>query len=216
MRRKRVGVLISGRGSNLAALIAAARAPNYAAEIALVISDHPDARGLVLAGEAGIAAQVIESKTHPESLRFDRAIDETLKAHAIELVACAGFMRIMSAELVEGWRDRMINIHPSLLPAYRGLRTHERALADGVRIHGCTVHFVRHEVDRGPIIIQAAVPVLSGDTPEMLAARVLEAEHAIYPLALALVASGRIRVDGERVIHTVSEAAQPPLIVPRG
>ena len=216
MRRKRVGVLISGRGSNLAALIAAARAPNYAAEIALVISDHPDARGLVLAGEAGIAAQVIESKTHPESLRFDRAIDETLKAHAIELVACAGFMRIMSAELVEGWRDRMINIHPSLLPAYRGLRTHERALADGVRIHGCTVHFVRHEVDRGPIIIQAAVPVLSGDTPEMLAARVLEAEHAIYPLALALVASGRIRVDGERVIHTVSGAAQPPLIVPRG
>jgi phosphoribosylglycinamide formyltransferase 1 len=215
MRRKRVGVLISGRGSNLAALIAAARAPNYAAEIALVISDHPDARGLVLAGEAGIAAQVIESKTHPESLRFDRAIDETLKAHAIELVACAGFMRIMSAELVEGWRDRMINIHPSLLPAYRGLRTHERALADGVRIHGCTVHFVRHEVDRGPIIIQAAVPVLTGDTPEMLAARVLEAEHAIYPLALALVASGRIRVDGERVIHMLSEAAQPPLIVPR-
>ena len=179
MRRKRVGVLISGRGSNLAALIAAARAPNYAAEIAVVISDHPDARGLVLAGEAGIAAQVIESKTHPESLRFDRAIDEILKAHAIELVACAGFMQIMGAELVEGWRDRMINIHPSLLPAYRGLRTHERALADGVRIHGCTVHFVRHEVDHGPIIIQAAVPVLSGDTPEMLAARVLEAEHAI-------------------------------------
>src|SRR5207237_202332 len=129
-------------------------------------------------------------------------------------VACAGFMRIMAREFIESWRDRMINIHPSLLPAYRGLNTHERALADGIRIHGCTVHFVRPEVDQGPIIAQAAVPVLSGDTPATLAARVLEAEHKVYPKALALVASGKIRVDGERVTFNAPELPQPPLIVP--
>jgi len=213
MRRKRVGVLISGRGSNLAALIAAARAPSYAAEIALVISDHPDARGLVLAGEAGIAAQVIESKTHPESLRFDRAIDETLKAHAIELVACAGFMRIMTEGFVEAWRDRMINIHPSLLPAYKGLHTHERALADEARRHGCTVHLVRSDVDTGPIIAQARVPVLKTDTPETLAARVLDAEHKIYPTALALLASGTFRVEGEKIVP-VSPGMSLPIVVP--
>jgi phosphoribosylglycinamide formyltransferase-1 len=214
MTRKRVGVLISGRGSNLTALIAASNAPNYPAEIALVLSNRPDARGLMRAAEFQIATEVIDHKAYPDRALFDQAIDASLKVHGIELVACAGFMRIMTAELIETWRDRMINIHPALLPAYRGLNTHERALADGVRIHGCTVHFVRHEVDQGPIIAQAAVPVLSKDTPETLAARVLEAEHRIYPMALALVASGKVRVEGEHVISALPDRVQPPLIVP--
>jgi phosphoribosylglycinamide formyltransferase-1 len=214
MKRKRVGVLISGQGSNLAALIAAARQPGYPAEIALVISNRADAGGLNHAQRAGIETAVIEHGKHEDRRSFDQAIDACLTAHGIELIACAGFMRIMTRELIESWRDRMINIHPSLLPAYRRLSTHERALADGVRIHGCTVHFVRHEVDQGPIIAQAAVPVLSADTPDTLAARVLEAEHKIYPMALALVASGEARVEGERVIFSKTYGGQPPLIVP--
>lgn len=215
MSRKRVGVLISGRGSNLAALIAATRDPNYPAEIALVLSNRADATGLARAAEADIPSAVIDHKAYVDKASFERALDAKLKDHGIDLVACAGFMRIMRQELVEGWRDRMINIHPSLLPAYRGLNTHERALADGVRVHGCTVHFVRYEVDAGPIIAQAAVAVLAGDTPATLAARVLDAEHKIYPMALALVASGKIRVEGERVVSMAAEEAQPPLIVPR-
>jgi phosphoribosylglycinamide formyltransferase-1 len=214
MTRKRVGVLISGRGSNLAALIAAARVPDYPAEIALVISNRADARGLTRASDAGIKTEVIEHANHPDRTSFDQAVDGSLKAHRIELVACAGFMRIMTRELIEAWRDRMINIHPSLLPAYRGLNTHERALADGIRIHGCTVHFVRPEVDAGPIIAQAAVPVLPGDTPDVLAARVLEAEHKIYPMALKLIASGRVRVENERVVFSETYGHQRPLIVP--
>jgi phosphoribosylglycinamide formyltransferase-1 len=215
MKRKRVGVLISGRGSNLAALIEAARDPSYPAEIALVISNRLDAQGLLRAREAGIATATVDHEGHSSKEAFDRAIDQRLEAHHIDLVACAGFMRILTAWLVEKWRDRMINIHPSLLPAYRGLNTHERALADGVRIHGATVHFVRHEVDAGPIIAQAAVPVLSSDTPASLAARVLDAEHKLYPVALALVATGKIRVDGERIITTDAPSVEPLLIVPR-
>jgi phosphoribosylglycinamide formyltransferase-1 len=215
MTRKRVGVLISGRGSNLAALIAAAGAPDYPAEIALVISNRPDAQGLARASEAGIETEVIDHQGYTGRDSFDRSIDACLRSHGIDLVACAGFMRIMTRDLIEVWRDRMINIHPSLLPAYRGLNTHERALADGVRIHGCTVHFVRHEVDQGPIIAQAAAPVLPGDTAETLAARVLDAEHRIYPMALALVASGKVRVEGERVVFLVPDRPQPPLIVPQ-
>ena len=214
MIRKRVGVLISGRGSNLAALMAAASAPDYPATIALVISNRPAAPGLTNARNAGIATQVIDHLSFADRASFDEAIDASLKTDEVEYVACAGFMRIMGRELIERWRDRMINIHPSLLPAYRGLNTHERALADGIKIHGCTIHFVRHDVDQGPIIAQAAVPVLSGDKPATLAARVLEAEHKIYPLALALVASGKVRVDGERVIFNAPEQSQPPLIVP--
>jgi phosphoribosylglycinamide formyltransferase-1 len=214
MTRKRVGVLISGRGSNLAVLIAASRAPDYPAEIALVISNRSDARGLLLAQEAGIKTLVIDHRNHADRAAYDRAVDASLSADHIDLIACAGFMRIMTRELIEAWRDRMINIHPSLLPAYRGLNTHERALADGVRIHGCTVHFVRQEVDAGPIIAQAAVPVLHSDTPETLAARVLEAEHKIYPMALALVAAGKVRVEGERIIAADPDEPQPPLIVP--
>lgn len=215
MKRKRVGVLISGRGSNLAALIEAARDPSYPAEIALAISNRHDAEGLLRAREAGIATATVDHEDHSGKETFDRAIDQHLEVHHIDLVACAGFMRIMTAWLVEKWRDRMINIHPSLLPAYRGLNTHERALADGVRIHGCTVHFVRHEVDLGPIIAQAAVPVMSFDTPASLAARVLDAEHKLYPMALVLVTTGKIRVDGERIITTDAPSIEPPLIVPR-
>ncbi len=215
MKRKRVGVLISGRGSNLAAMMEAARDHSYPAEIALVISNRPDAPGLLRAREARVATATVDHHDHSGKEAFDRAVDQCLEAHHIDLVACAGYMRIMTAALVEKWRDRMINIHPSLLPAYRGLNTHERALADGVRIHGATVHFIRHEVDSGPIIAQAAVPVMSSDTPASLAARVLDAEHKLYPIALALVASGKIRVDGDRTIATDAPSPEAPLIVPK-
>jgi phosphoribosylglycinamide formyltransferase 1 len=211
---KRVAVLISGRGSNLGALIAGAREPHYPAEIALVLSDRRDAFGLVRAAEAAIPAQVVERERHADRKRFERAIDSALIAYRIELIALAGFMRVLSEDFVARWRDRMINIHPSLLPSYRGLDTHRRALADGARIHGCTVHFVRTDVDHGPIIAQAAVPVLADDTPETLAARVLDAEHLVYPKALALVASGQAWVEGERVLSSLSEVPQPPLISP--
>jgi phosphoribosylglycinamide formyltransferase-1 len=212
--KKRVGILISGRGSNMAALIAAAKAPDYPAEIAAVISNRADAKGLDHAHDNRIATAVVDHKAHASRGAFDAALDRALADHSVELVACAGFMRIMTESFVERWRDRMINIHPSLLPNYKGLHTHERALADGVKIHGCTVHFTRHDVDSGPIIMQAAVPVLSGDTPDSLAARVLKAEHIIYPKALALVAAGGVRVEGEKVVSTAPEQDQPPLIAP--
>jgi len=213
--RKRVAILISGRGSNMESLIKAAKKSDYPAEIALVISNRPDARGLTIAQEFGIASQAIDHKQHSTRESFDAALGAQLRSSQVDLVACAGFMRIMTAAFVEEWRDRMINIHPSLLPSYKGLHTHERALADGVKIHGCTVHFTRHEVDSGPIIAQAAVPVLEGDDPETLSARVLSAEHQLYPHALALVASGRARVNGERVSLASDGATSPnPLIVP--
>lgn len=212
--KKRVGILISGRGSNMAALIAAARAPDYPAEVVVVISNRADAKGLDHARENDIATAVVDHKAHPTREAFDRALDGVLREHTVDLVACAGFMRIMTEGFVARWRDRMINIHPSLLPNYKGLHTHERALDDGVKIHGCTVHFTRHDVDSGPIIMQAAVPVLAGDTPESLARRVLKAEHIIYPKALGLVAAGRVHVAGEAVIADLSEQDQPPLIAP--
>ena len=208
IERKRVAILISGRGSNMKALIEAARDPAYPAQIALVISNRPSAGGLTIAKDAGISTCVIDHKLHASRESFDAAIDAQLQSARIDLVALGGFMRIMTAGLVEAWRDRMINIHPSLLPSYKGLHTHERALSDGVKIHGCTVHFVRHDVDAGPIIAQAAVPVMEGDTPDMLNARVLAAEHQLYPHALGLVASGRARLDGERVMLSVT--SQPP------
>ena len=212
--KKRVGIFISGRGSNMAALIAAAKAPEYPARIMVVISNRADAKGLDYARDNGIATAVVDHKAHVSREAFDAALDRALADQSVELVACAGFMRIMTEGFVERWRDRMINIHPSLLPNYKGLHTHERALADGVKIHGCTVHFTRHDVDSGPIIMQAAVPVLAGDTPDSLAARVLKAEHIIYPKALALVAAGHVRVEGEKVVAAISERDQPPLIAP--
>jgi phosphoribosylglycinamide formyltransferase 1 len=200
MAALKVGVLISGRGSNLQALIEACRDPATNARIVLVLSNKANAGGLTRAAEAGIKTAVIDHKAYADRAGFDGEIDRQLKAAGVELVCLAGFMRILTDGFIDAWRDRMINIHPSLLPAYRGLDTHARALADGVKLAGCTVHYVRRELDTGPIIVQAAVPVAAGDTPESLAQRVLRAEHRAYPLALRLVAAGRVKVDGERVI----------------
>src|ERR1041384_6215853 len=184
MTRKRVAVLISGRGSNMAALIEAAKAADYPAEIALVLSNVGDAAGLARAREAGIATEVVDHKTFGKDREaFDRELDSTLEARRIDIVCLAGFLRVLSPWFAARWNGRLINIHPSLLPAFKGLHTHERALAAGAAQHGATVHFVVPELDSGPIIEQASVPVLPGDTPETLAARVLEVEHRIYPIA---------------------------------
>ncbi len=188
MTRKRVGVLISGRGSNMAALIEAANEPDYPAEIVCVASNRPDAAGLAFAENRGIATHVVDHKNYAFREDFDAALNDYLLGQNLDLIACAGFMRILTPVLLDQWAGKIINIHPSLLPLYKGLRTHERALADGVKTHGCTVHFVSAEVDGGPIIAQAGVPVVPGDTAEALAARVLEEEHKLYPKALAIVA----------------------------
>ena len=191
MTRKRVAILISGRGSNMAALIAAAKAPDYPAEIALVLSNVPDAAGLTRAREAGIATEVVDHKPFGKDREaFDRQLDAALEAHRIDIVCLAGFLRVLGPWFVERWNGRLINIHPSLLPAFKGLHTHERAIAAGATEHGATVHFVVPDLDSGPIIEQASVPVLPDDTPDSLAARVLEIEHRLYPLALKRLAEG--------------------------
>jgi len=188
VKRVRTAVFISGRGSNLSALIDAARAPDYPAKIALVFSNKEDAGGLAVAHEAGIPTKVISHKAFASREEFDAAIDAALRAAGIELIAEAGFMRIHSEWFVKRWHGRMINIHPSLLPLFPGIKVHEQALAAGVTESGCTVHYMVPELDAGPIIAQAKVPVLPGDTPETLAARVLAAEHKLYPEALRTVA----------------------------
>jgi phosphoribosylglycinamide formyltransferase-1 len=215
MRRLRLAVLISGRGSNLQALIDAVAAPDYPAEIAIVISNRPQAQGLARAQAAGIACRVIDHKDFPDRTTFDAALDGVLREHAVELVCLAGFMRLLTDGFVTAWQDRMINIHPSLLPAFKGLHTHERALAAGVRVAGCTVHYVRPEMDEGPIIVQAAVPVLPDDTPDALAARVLEAEHRCYPAAVRWIAEGRLRLVDGRVVIDGARAADAALVNPR-
>jgi phosphoribosylglycinamide formyltransferase 1 len=190
MAKKRVAILISGRGSNMASLIAAAKDDSYPAEIALVVSNRPDAAGLARAKGQGIATAVVDHTRYGKDREaFEHALQDVLIAHRIELVCLAGFMRLLTPWFVEQWQGRMLNIHPALLPAFKGLQTHERALAAGMKTHGATVHFVSPEMDSGEIIVQAEVPVLDGDTPETLAARVLEAEHRIYPQALRQVAS---------------------------
>jgi phosphoribosylglycinamide formyltransferase-1 len=206
MARKRVAVLISGRGSNMAALVNAAAAPDYPADIALVISNRPEARGLEYARSRGIETVVLDHKSFASREAFDDAVDARLRAERIDLVCLAGFMRLLSTPFIDRWSGRMINIHPSLLPAHKGLHTHARALADHAKTHGCTVHFVVPELDSGPVIMQAEVPVLPGDDEETLAARVLAEEHRIYPAALRLLAEGRLRIDGGEV--TVVGAAQ--------
>lgn len=211
----RVGVLISGRGSNLAALAAAANRPDYPAEIALVISNRPGAVGLARAEEAGIATRTIDHTAFASRAAFDDEVDGALRHAGVELVCCAGFLRLQTEGFVEAWRDRQLNIHPSLLPAFRGLDTHRRAIEAGVRFAGCTVHFVRPEMDVGPIVAQAVAPVLPGDTPEGLAERVLAAEHKLYPFALELVASGRARVSGELVEIEGYETDAEPLFGPK-
>ena len=186
----RTAILISGRGSNMMALIAAARRPSYPAGIVLVLSDRPEAAGLSAAREAGVAAEAIDFRSFHGKLAFEAALDARLRAAGVELVCLAGFMRILSADFVDRWEGRILNIHPSLLPDLRGLHTHERALAEGRAEHGCTVHHVSAELDAGPIVAQARVPVMPGDDAGRLAARVLVEEHRTYPEALAAVARG--------------------------
>jgi phosphoribosylglycinamide formyltransferase 1 len=198
--KKRTAILISGRGSNMRSLVEAARSADYPAEIVLVASNRPDAPGIAWAVEQGLRTVIIDHKQYGSRAAFEGALQTALDTYDVELVALAGFMRLMTPSFVEHWRDRMINIHPSLLPSFKGLHTHEQAIAAGVKIAGCTVHFVRAEMDEGPIIAQAAVPVLSSDTPETLAARILKAEHRVYPAALRLVAAGQARLEGEKVV----------------
>jgi|SRR5215475_13702690 len=215
MGRVRVAVLISGRGSNMAALIAAARQPDYPAEIALVVSNRADAAGLVTAKAADIATAIVEHARYgKDRAAFERALDAELDAKDIALVCLAGFMRLLTPFFVRRWEGRLINIHPSLLPCFTGLDTHARALQAGVKIHGASVHFVTPEVDSGPIIAQAAVPVLDADTPDRLAARVLAAEHRIYPLALRLVAEQRVRIADARCRIEGEQTGEGMLIVP--
>jgi phosphoribosylglycinamide formyltransferase 1 len=238
--KQRVAVLISGRGSNMTALIEAARDDSFPAEIALVLSNRPDAAGLTRARAEGIATAVVDHTAFGKDRQtldrqtfdrqtldrqaldrqaldrqaFERAIDAQLQAHRIDLVCLAGFMRLLTPWLVRRWEGRLINIHPALLPAYKGLNTHERVLAAGEKSHGATVHFVVPEMDSGPIIAQGRVPVHDDDTPETLAARVLAEEHRLYPLALKLVASGAVRmVDGQCRIDN-RRAARGDLIAP--
>jgi phosphoribosylglycinamide formyltransferase-1 len=213
-RRTRIGVLISGRGSNLQALIAAAGEPDFPAEIARVISNVPEAAGLERAEAAGIPTEVIDHRLFPSRAGFEAAVSDALHTADCEVVCLAGFMRVLTAHFVERWTDRLINIHPSLLPAFPGLNTHAEALAAGVRITGATVHFVREQVDQGPIIGQAAVPVRDDDDAKSLGARVLEAEHALYPHCVRLVADGRATVSGNRVRITGADAPQTALLNP--
>lgn len=193
----RVGVLLSGRGSNLQALLDAGAA---SWNVALAISNVPDAPGLARAGTAGVPTRTVPHRDFPDRPAFEEALDAALRAAEINLVVLAGFMRVLGPDFVARWRDRSVNIHPSLLPAFRGLDTHRRALEAGVRWHGCTVHFVRAELDAGPIVLQAAVPVRPDDTEESLAARVLAREHHVLPLAVGWIAEGRVRVEDERVV----------------
>lgn len=219
MARLRLGVLISGGGTNLQALIDDCAGADAASEIALVIANRADAFGLTRARRAGLPHRAIDHRAYESRAAFDAALSAALEAGGVDLVCLAGFMRILTAGFVDRWRDRLINVHPSLLPAFKGRDTHARALAAGVRVSGCTVHFVRPEVDSGPIIVQAAVPVLPGDTPARLAARVLRQEHRCYPLAVRLIAAGRVAVEGERVVleggpAVVGDEAESALLNP--
>lgn len=207
-RKLRLGVLISGRGSNFRALLDATRQPDFPAEIVCVISNKGHAGGLDYARAAGIPAIVIPHTGFSSREAFDITIDNQLRRHEVDLVCLAGFMRVLSPEFINRWPDRILNIHPSLLPAFRGLHTHEKTLAAGCKIAGCTVHIVRPELDEGPIIAQAAVPVLEGDTPDTLAARILEQEHRIYPEAVRLIAEGRVEIDG--MVARIRDAAPSP------
>jgi len=198
--KKRVAIMISGRGSNMAALMTAAAERDYPAEIVGVISDKPDAPGLVYAADKGIATRVVERRHSASKAEHDLAIDAELRLLNADIIALAGYMRLFTPGFVDRWSGRLVNIHPALLPSFRGLDTHRRALDTGVRIHGCTVHFVTAEMDEGPIVAQAAVPVLVDDTAEALAARVLKAEHRLYPTALAMVIRGEARLVGGRAV----------------
>jgi phosphoribosylglycinamide formyltransferase-1 len=200
MTRKRVAILISGRGSNMTALINATKAPAFPAEIVLVVSNKADAAGLDFARAMEIPTRVIESKVFgKDRAAFDAALQAELTRHEVEIVCLAGFMRLLTSEFCAQWTGRLINVHPALLPSFKGLDTHQRAIDAGVRVHGCSTHFVTPGMDEGPIILQAAVPVLESDTEEELALRVLQEEHRIYPLTLKLLASGALEIHGNKV-----------------
>jgi phosphoribosylglycinamide formyltransferase 1 len=200
MGRKRVAILISGRGSNMMALIEAAKAEDYPAEIALVVSNRPDAQGLARAREQGVATAIVDHTAFGDDREaFEHALDRELAEHRIDLICLAGFMRLLTPWFVTRWSGRMLNIHPALLPQLKGLHTHRRALAAGLRQHGATVHFVVPAMDSGPIVLQEPVPVCEGDTEEALAARVLAVEHRIYPQALRALAEGRVRLASSEI-----------------
>lgn len=200
MSKRRCAILISGRGSNMESLIAAARDGDFPVEIALVLSNRPDAPGLANAKAHGIAIAAVDHKIYAGRDAFEGSLQKMLEAHRIDFICLAGFMRLLTPRFVNHWQGRLINIHPALLPSYPGLHTHERALADGVKIHGCTVHYVVAEMDAGPIIMQAAINVRDDDTAESLGRRVLAQEHVIYPAALRLAASGAVHMKGNRVL----------------
>jgi phosphoribosylglycinamide formyltransferase 1 len=210
----KIGILISGRGSNMQALIDATKDPDYPAKISCVISNDPAAGGLEKARAAQIPAHIVNHKDFKDRQKFEEALDAKLAGEGVQLVCLAGFMRILTPWFVERWRDRLINIHPSLLPAFPGLDTHKKALEYGVKFAGCTVHFVRAEMDHGPIIIQGAVPVLAGDNEEKLAKRVLEAEHKIYPEAVRLIADNRVNIHEEQVFIANSSSPSAPAFNP--
>ncbi len=196
---KSIVILISGRGSNMVALIDAAASGTLPVRVAAVLANRPDAKGLEVAAAAGVVTRVVDHRLYRDRESFDAAMAEAIDAYSPDLVVLAGFMRILSDGFVAHYEGRLINIHPSLLPSFPGLHTHQRALDDGVRVHGCTVHFVTPKLDHGPIVVQAAVPVLDGDDATVLAARVLEQEHRIYPLAVRWFAEGRLRLEDGRV-----------------
>jgi phosphoribosylglycinamide formyltransferase 1 len=212
MTRKRIAILISGRGSNMTALIAAARAADYPAEIAVVISNRPDAEGLASARDAGIATALVDHKPYGKDREaFERTLTAELDAHRIDLICLAGFMRLFTPQFVQAWEGRMLNIHPSLLPAFPGIDPHGQAIRAGVKLSGATVHFVIPEMDAGPIVAQSAVTVEDDDTAETLAARVLAAEHRLYPQAVRLVAEGRVRIaDGRTRLTEISAKEHNP------
>ena len=214
MKRKRLALLISGRGSNMAAILAAA-GPDYPAEPVLVLSNRTDAAGLEVAAARRVPTAVVESRAFKgDRTGFEAAMEAEFARHGVEIIALAGFMRVLTPDFVRRWEGRLINIHPSLLPAFPGLDTHARALAAGVRLHGCTVHLVTAGVDEGPILAQAAVPVLPEDTEASLAARVLAEEHKLYPAALSWLAAGRVRVAAGRAIISNAESARDSLLNP--
>jgi phosphoribosylglycinamide formyltransferase-1 len=212
---KSIVILISGRGSNMASLIEAAASGALPVRVAAVLSNRPGAPGLKIASERGIPARVVDSAHHPDRETFDAALAEAIDAWTPDLVVLAGFMRILGDGFVARYTGRLLNIHPSLLPAFPGLSTHRRALEAGVRIHGCTVHFVTPALDRGPIVAQAAVPVLDGDDEASLAARVLAQEHRLYPLAVRWFAEGRLRIEDGRVVLDAEEDGAASLVSPQ-
>ena len=212
---KNIVILISGRGSNMEALIAARDAGDLPVNIAAVISNRPDAKGLETAARAGIATRCLDHKAYAGREVFDAALAECIDGFAPDLVVLAGFMRILSEGFVRRYDGRLVNIHPSLLPSFPGLHTHQRALDEGVRIHGCTVHFVTPALDHGPVIVQAAVPVLDDDTEDSLSARVLAQEHRVYPLAVRWFAEGRLRLEDGRVRLDAPTLADAVLVAPR-